>query len=81
MKTELHIPVALACKVKSVVADYNLPIKWHFGEMSSYKQTLFDLYKIQPFNKRRVAINVNDCRKRRMNFKLVFVNKALKTCL
>ena len=48
-----------------------------------YKQSHFvisDLlmYKIQPFNSSKVAINIqSNCRKRRLNFKLLFVNKAL----
>lgn len=47
LKTELHVPVALAYKVESVVEDFNLQIKWHFGEscVDEFIQTLFDLYK------------------------------------
>ena len=36
------------------------------------------MYKIQPFNSSKVAINIqSNCRERRLNFKLLFVNKAL----
>lgn len=46
VKTELHVPVAIAYKVESKVSTYTLPIQWHFGEdcIDEFIQTLFDLY-------------------------------------
>ena len=46
VKTELHIPVAIAYKVASKVPGYDLPIAWHFGEgcLDEFIQTLFKLF-------------------------------------